>query len=236
MRGVHHHHVVGGLGDDPQVVGDQDHREPKSSCSRLSSARICAWVDVERRRRLVGDDQVRVVDERHRDHHPLAHAARELMGIVVDPPLGARDADRLEHLARAFVRLLAREVPVQEHRLGELPADLVDRFSDVIGSWKIIAIPFPRTSRSRCAETFSRSSPRKSTSPLDRASRGSFSPITVRQVTLLPEPDSPTMPSTWPGSTVKLTPSTAFTIPSSVTNSVRRSRTSRRLAHRGNLR
>jgi len=38
----------------------------------------------------------------------------------------------------------------------------------------------------------------------------------VRQVTLLPEPDSPTIPSVWPFSTLKLTPSTALTIPSSV--------------------
>src|SRR5688572_20562673 len=35
------------------------------------------------------------------------------------------------------------------------------------------------------------------------------------------------MPSTCPGATVKLTPSTALTMPSSVWNSVRRSRTSR---------
>jgi hypothetical protein len=38
----------------------------------------------------------------------------------------------------------------------------------------------------------------------------------VRQVTLLPEPDSPTMPSVLPFSTLKLTPSTALTMPSSV--------------------
>ena len=38
----------------------------------------------------------------------------------------------------------------------------------------------------------------------------------VRQVTLLPEPDSPTMPSVLPSSTVNETPSTALTIPSSV--------------------
>ena len=34
-------------------------------------------------------------------------------------------------------------------------------------------------------------------------------PMIVRQVTLLPQPDSPTMPSVWPFSTEKLTPSTA---------------------------
>ena len=39
-------------------------------------------------------------------------------------------------------------------------------------------------------------------------------------VTLLPEPDSPTMPSVSPGRSVKLTPSTARTTPASVKNQV----------------
>ena len=41
-------------------------------------------------------------------------------------------------------------------------------------------------------------------------------PMTVRLVTLLPEPDSPTMPSVSPRSTANETPSTALTTPSSV--------------------
>ena len=54
-----------------------------------------------------------------------------------------------------------------------------------------------------------------------------LSPMIVRQVTLLPQPDSPTIPSVFPRSTEKLTPSTALTTPSSVRKLVRRSRTSR---------
>src|ERR1700750_2812155 len=46
-------------------------------------------------------------------------------------------------------------------------------------------------------------------------------------VTLLPEPDSPTMPSTSPARTVNETPSTARISPSSVRKDTRRSRTSR---------
>src|SRR4051794_5584399 len=51
------------------------------------------------------------------------------------------------------------------------------------------------------------------------------SPITVRLETLLPEPDSPTMPSALPRWTSYETPSTAFTIPSSVSKWTVRSRT-----------
>ena len=36
---------------------------------------------VERRRRLVGDQQRRFQREAHRDHRPLAHAARELVRV-----------------------------------------------------------------------------------------------------------------------------------------------------------
>src|SRR3954463_4621197 len=53
------------------------------------------------------------------------------------------------------------------------------------------------------------------------------SPITVRLETLLPEPDSPTMPSALPRCTSYETPSTAFTTPSSVSKWTVRSRTLR---------
>jgi hypothetical protein len=43
--------------------------------------------DVERRGRLVGDQDVGLGDQHHRDHHALAHAARDLVRIeLVDAP------------------------------------------------------------------------------------------------------------------------------------------------------
>ena len=41
-----------------------------------------------------------------------------------------------------------------------------------------------------------------------------------RESTVLPEPDSPTMPSAWPRSSVNDTPSTARTLPRGVLNEV----------------
>ena len=52
------------------------------------------------------------------------------------------------------------------------------------------------------------------------------------EVTLLPQPDSPTMASVRPASTEKLMPSTAANSPSSVLKWVRRSCTSNRLMPR----
>ena len=83
--------------------------------------------DVERGRRFVGDQELRVAGERHRDHHPLAEAARELVRVRVEPLLGSRHADQAEHLERALIRLFLRDVAVQQHDLGDLASDLPGR-------------------------------------------------------------------------------------------------------------
>ena len=56
-----------------------------------------------------------------------------------------------------------------------------------------------------------------------------------RERIVLPEPDSPTMPSARPLASLKLTPSTAFTTPSAVSKWVRRSSTSRRRPDSGRV-
>ena len=56
---------------------------------------------VERRRRLVGDQQLRVVQQRHRDHRALAHAPGELVGERLHAQVGVRDADQVQQLDRA---------------------------------------------------------------------------------------------------------------------------------------
>ena len=55
-----------------------------------------------------------------------------------------------------------------------------------------------------------------------------FKPMIERQVTLFPQPDSPTIASVFPFSTENDSPSTAWTTPSSVLKDVFRSRTSSR--------
>ena len=56
--------------------------------------------DVERGRRLVGDEELGIAGERHRDHDALAHAAGELVRVVVEARLRRRDADAAQHLDR----------------------------------------------------------------------------------------------------------------------------------------
>ena len=60
---------------------------------------------------------------RHRDHDTLAHAARQLMGKLVDTVFGRRDADALEKIDGQRAGLARRQPLVQPYRLGDLVAD-----------------------------------------------------------------------------------------------------------------
>src|SRR2546423_7019066 len=101
-------------------------------------------------------------------------------------------------------------------------------FSDVIGSWKMIAIWLPRTRRRSFFESFRRSRPWNIASPLMILPGGcGIRPRIDIVLTLLPEPDSPTIPSVSPGYTSYVTPSTAWTTPSSVVKWTARSRIER---------
>ncbi len=117
---VHDQHPVGDLGDDAEVVGDQDRRQAAFAVEPLEQGEdLGLHGDVERRRRLVGDQDLGLERQRHRDHRPLAHPARELVRVVVDALGGVGDADRVEQLDRALARLgLARLAVVCPDRLA----------------------------------------------------------------------------------------------------------------------
>src|SRR5436305_14531907 len=84
----------------------------------------------------------------------------------------------------------------------------------------------PRRSRISRADNFRMSRPWNRTEPETILPGGSgINRISERFATDFPEPDSPTIPSVSPCFTSKLIPSTAFTVPSSVSKYVRRSLT-----------
>ena len=78
---------------------------PSRACMSFSSLQdLRLHGDVERRGRLVGDQQIRLVGERHRDHHALALAAGQLVRIARQPPVRIGNADlrqQFERCARA---------------------------------------------------------------------------------------------------------------------------------------
>ena len=86
-----------------------------------------------------------------------------------------------------------------------------------MGSWKIIEMSFPRIFRMARSDFVARSSPSKRIwPPAMRPGGVGIRRITDRLVTDFPEPDSPTTARVSPRSRWKLTPSTALTVPSSV--------------------
>src|ERR1700733_7563436 len=94
---------------------------------------------------------------------------------------------------------------------------------DVIGSWKTIASSSPRKARSSFFFIFSRSLPLNIAVPLTMRPGGcGIRPRIDSVLTLLPDPDSPTIPSVSPGKTSYVMSSTAWTTPSSVLNSTAR--------------
>ena len=101
---VHHRDAIGHARDHAEVVRDQHDggavrlAHPPDQAQDLRLDR-----DVERGRRLVGDQHRGLAGERHRDHHALAHAAGELVRIVVRAALGLGDADLAQQLDRARI-------------------------------------------------------------------------------------------------------------------------------------
>ena len=95
--------------------------------------------DVERGRRLVGDQQLGLAGEGHRDHHPLGHAARQLVRERLEAPLRIRDADHPQELEgaclgpalRFMLRWISRTSPIC------VPTSQTG-LSDECGCWKIM--------------------------------------------------------------------------------------------------
>ena len=61
---------------------------------------------VQRRRRFICDQHIRVAGQSDGNHHPLAHAAGKLVGIGFQSLLRIRNANQLQQLNRAGLGLL----------------------------------------------------------------------------------------------------------------------------------
>ena len=125
---IHHHDIVGHLGDHAHVVGDQDHRQAAlllQPADQLQDLRLRG--DVQRRRRLVGDQHARLGGQRQRDHHALPQAAGQFERIRIDALRRPRNADQRQQFDRPRPRGALRQCGVQPDRLDELVADGVER-------------------------------------------------------------------------------------------------------------
>ena len=105
-------------------MGDQHHRHAEAVLHVLQQVEdLRLDGDVERGGRLVGDDELRLAGQRHRDHDALAHAAGELVRVIVHAACGIGDLHQLEHLDGAGQRVLVAKALVAAQALGDLLAD-----------------------------------------------------------------------------------------------------------------
>ena len=105
---VHHGDALAGLGDDREVVGDED--DADLELSRSDSEQLQDLVLDRHVEGVVGSSQSSSFGsqrERDRDHHALPHAARELVRVGLVAPRRVRDADLPHQLDRALPRLVA---------------------------------------------------------------------------------------------------------------------------------
>ena len=127
-RRVHHVDAVGVARDHAEIVRDDDQRDVEPArqiLHQLEDLRLDG--DVERGGRLVGDDQLRIAGKPDGDHHALAHAAGELMRILLEPALAVGDADQPQQLERARARLRLAHLEMDDQRLHDLQPDRQDR-------------------------------------------------------------------------------------------------------------
>ena len=217
---------------------------PRSCCSlRMQIQDLRLGGDVEGGGRLVGDQDARLAGERHRDHHPLAQAARELERVAVDAPLRLRDADHAQQLDRR-----ARAPPASRASLCRRIASIIwlpivwkalkrahRLLEDVARSrrrgWR--ASPGPRPSSSARSTTPAVGAPQQDLAGLDPARALDDPQDRARGDALAAAATRRRCRACGRARGRSETPSTARTMPSSWWNQVRRSRTREdRLSHR----
>ncbi|MHC3926357.1 hypothetical protein ACMZ4W_01459 [Brevundimonas naejangsanensis] len=121
---LHHRQPVGGFGHDGEVVGDEDQthavlaHQPLQQVQHLSLRR-----HVQRRRRLVRDQQFGRQGDGDGDGDALPLAARQFVRIAGQWEALGGQANPIQHGSSDGEGLLARGLLVQAHGLGNLIAD-----------------------------------------------------------------------------------------------------------------
>ena len=110
--------------DNAKIVGDEKDSHAEFGNKVLHQVDDLGLnSDVERRCRLVGDQELGFGRKRHGDHGTLAHAAGKLEGILSKTRRRVGNADPLKHLNGEVAGLLLVHVAVQQELFHHLIAD-----------------------------------------------------------------------------------------------------------------
>src|SRR5215211_2212115 len=202
---------------------------PNLSWSSRKSSRIWAWIVTSRA--VVGSSAIRTCGS-----HARAMAMTTLWRMPPENWCGyclrrssAFGMPTSSSSSTARSAAFPPDMPRCRFRLSMIwrPTRIVGS-SEVIGSWKTIAIFGPLISSMRFSESLRRSSPSKMISPpLTMVFDSGFRRIMLLAATDFPDPDSPTMASVSPRLRSKVAPRTACTSPAYVLKEMRRSSTLR---------
>ncbi len=116
--GAQHHDPVGQIYRFLEIVGDEDDGNVDLA-PELQQVRLhqCAGLGIERRERLVHQQDAGPVRQRARDRHALLHAARELVGVGVGEAGQTHDLDPLARLGFGRGRALPAHLEPEHHVL-----------------------------------------------------------------------------------------------------------------------
>ncbi len=207
---AHHRDAVGDLGDHAHVVGDEQHGGAVIALQVADQGQdLLLRGDVERRGRLVRDQQFRLQHQRHRDHDALALAARQPVRIGGEDALHLGQPDLLHHRQNLLAPRAGVEIGMDAQHLVDLAADRhhrIERRHRLLKDhrhawWRATAAAAGRWRSSSSSPTSLMLPPDGTSAPFCN------SPITVSDVTDLPEPLSPTTHSVSPSRTCSETPS-----------------------------
>ena len=114
LAALHDADLVGDLADDPEIVGDEKHGHPETRLDVLEQFQdLRLHGDVERRRRFVGNEQIGLIRQCHRDHHPLTLAAGELVRIAFKTSGRIGNADLIKQIEDTRSRCLTSNALMQ---------------------------------------------------------------------------------------------------------------------------
>ena len=206
--GVHDGDLVRLLGDDAEVVRDEERRPCRGArAARAAASRISAWIVTSSA--VVGSSAMQqrgLARDRHRDHDALAHAARELVRVVVRASLRRRECRPRASSSMARAQACrARHGPgagAPPRRPGCPPSAPDSARSSAPGRSSRCARRARRASRARAAPSRSRSVEEHAAAG-DPSRAAGTRRMSDSAVMLLPHPDSPTRPRTSPRSSVK---------------------------------
>ena len=203
---VHHRDPLGDLPHDGEVVGDEEVGQPAVALQvgqQVEHLRLHR--DVERRDRLVADDEARLDRERPRDPDALALATGELVRDSASAYPGSSPTSSSSAATRRPTSAPRASRWISMPSATAAPT-VMRGLSALYGSWKMICIRRRSAPQRGAVE-------REDVGALERRlpAVGSCSRRMVRPTDDLPHPLSPTSASVSPRPTSNDTPSTART-------------------------